>query len=175
MWQTKNSKIVFQNKWIKLYIDAIEFDDGAPGEYTYLSRHDGAHVVVINSQNQIILFKEFRYPTRSFEWSIPGGKIDAGESPEQAAIRESQEEIGVTLGKIIPLGTWIAQSTLSTEKLNMFVGWTTDIPKSGGLQDESVSQVQAFSATDILDMIDAGQISDPSISSALQIVIRKYL
>lgn len=175
MWKTNSSKIIFQNKWIKLYTDQIEFDDGKPGEYTYLSRHDGAHVVVINPNNELLLLKQYRYPTRAYEWSIPGGKIDSGESPEVSAKREASEELGVQIGKIIPLGIWIAQSTLNTEKLHMFVGWTSDSPKIGGLDNESVSAVQSFSADEILQMIDSGQIPDPSISSALQIVIRKYV
>ncbi len=34
----------------------------------------------------------------------PGGHIDKGETPEQAAIREAQEEFGITPKELIPLG-----------------------------------------------------------------------
>lgn len=34
----------------------------------------------------------------------PGGHIEKGETPEQAAIRESQEEFGITPNELIPLG-----------------------------------------------------------------------
>lgn len=37
-------------------------------------------------------------------WEFPGGKIEAGETPEHALIRESQEELGITPTQIQP---WI--------------------------------------------------------------------
>jgi 8-oxo-dGTP pyrophosphatase MutT (NUDIX family) len=38
-------------------------------------------------------------------WSLPKGHIEAGETPEQAAVREVQEETGI-LGEVLaPLGT----------------------------------------------------------------------
>ena len=37
-------------------------------------------------------------------WEFPGGKIEAGEMPEHALIRESQEELGITPTQIQP---WI--------------------------------------------------------------------
>ncbi|HMO45117.1 MAG TPA: CoA pyrophosphatase [Rubrivivax sp.] len=38
------------------------------------------------------------------QWALPGGRIDAGETPEQAALRELHEEIGLQLGADSLLG-----------------------------------------------------------------------
>ncbi len=40
-------------------------------------------------------------------WSIPSGHIQPGESPEQAIRREAQEEAGITVGKMVPLGVYL--------------------------------------------------------------------
>ena len=56
-----------------------------------------------------------------------------------------------------------------------YVGWTNQEPKTGGLHDESISEVKIATKDEVLAMIDAGEITDPTIIAALEIIIRKYL
>lgn len=54
-------------------------------------------VALMNAENHILLAQ--RPKGKSFEgmWEFPGGKIDPGETAEETAIREMQEELGVTI------------------------------------------------------------------------------
>jgi 8-oxo-dGTP pyrophosphatase MutT (NUDIX family) len=68
-------------------------------------------------------------------WCFPGGTIESGETPEQAAIRESQEEIGYTSGEPLAVLDW-------SEGFTTF-GLTVPAPFVPVLNDEHVGYVWA--------------------------------
>lgn len=56
--------------------------------------HESVGVFITNKKNQILFFERTIFP---FAHSIPAGHLDTGESPLPAAIREVQEETGLTI------------------------------------------------------------------------------
>ena len=61
-----------------------------------------AGCVIENSEGKILLLH--RNTPKRTQWETPGGKIEERELPEQAAIREVQEELGVSVEIIKELG-----------------------------------------------------------------------
>lgn len=62
----------------------------------YKPQTSGVKIMVFNSQGEILLVR-IGYMHKL--WVIPGGKLDRGEEPADAALRELQEEIGVQLSE----------------------------------------------------------------------------
>lgn len=59
-----------------------------------------AAVAVIVNHDERILFGQRKVANNDFEWQIPGGWIHNGETPEQAARREVEEETGLKLVRL---------------------------------------------------------------------------
>lgn len=57
------------------------------------------------------------------QWALPGGRIDAGESPERAALRELAEEIGLVLEPTAVLGRLDDYATRSGYLITPVVVW----------------------------------------------------
>lgn len=58
--------------------------------------------IIRNKQGEIYITQRAADAHMAHKWEFPGGKIEAGESPEQAVIRELQEEVGITVTSLQP-------------------------------------------------------------------------
>lgn len=61
----------------------------------------GCCVVISNLSGGVLLLRHSYGPK---VWALPGGGIERGEDPENAARREVQEELGMTLGAMQSIG-----------------------------------------------------------------------
>jgi 8-oxo-dGTP diphosphatase len=58
------------------------------------------HLFLINHKNDILLLRRFNTGYEDGNYSVPAGHIDPGESATEAMIRETKEEIGITIDPI---------------------------------------------------------------------------
>lgn len=70
------------------------------------------------------------------QWALPGGRVDEGETPEQTAMRELEEEIGLRLGPEAVLGRLDDYATRSGYAITPVVFWGGAVPTTAPNPDE---------------------------------------
>ena len=95
---------------------------------------DGASIAVL-AQNKVLLVRRKRAPSAGL-WSLPGGKIEGGESPREAARRELKEETGLEADVEGVLNRVAVAASDQTYRLTVFYGrFTGGALKPGGDAD----------------------------------------
>lgn len=87
-------------RYEQVILYAVDYEDLVKDFHTVFKTIEAAGGVVYNENKEALLIYR-----RDF-WDLPKGKIDPGETPEEAAVREVQEETGVQnieLGQFIQL------------------------------------------------------------------------
>ena len=102
---------------------------------------------------------------------IIAGMIDTDESPDQVAIREAQEEAGITIGDVTLIAHYLASPGASPEENYIFYA-ETDLSQIGGthglLEEDEDILVKVVSAKQAIAMLDAGEIRNALSVVALQ-------
>lgn len=95
------AKKVFQGQIYSVWQWEQKLYDGSYKTWEGLTRADSVHTVGILSDGTILLTED-KQPGRQGVLTPPGGQVDAGEKPEEAARREFLEETGYDIGTLIP-------------------------------------------------------------------------
>jgi len=83
------------------------------------------------------------------QWALPGGRMDKGETPEETAVRELEEEVGLKLGVECVIGRLDDYTTRSGFTIKPVVAWGGRVPDLCANPDE----VQAIHRIPIAELM----------------------
>ncbi|MEM0378144.1 MAG: NUDIX hydrolase [Thermosphaera sp.] len=123
--------------------------------------------------NKVILIRQFRPSIDDYIIEAPAGVIDEGETPEQAAYRELEEEIGYQARELMMLGEFYPTPGYSTEKMYFF---TASNLRFVGARPERYEIIEPFSITidEALTLIENNRIKDMKTVLALLLYQAKH-
>ena len=112
------------------------------------------------------LVTQYRHTSGRVLLEIPAGKIEKGETPRQAAVREMAEEIGYS-GKLEPLMKWYLAPGYSTELMHVFVATRLRKIERGPLDDDENIRIKKMKLDAAVRKCLSGEIKDSKTVAAL--------
>lgn len=107
-WTVHGERLVYDSPWVQVALADVECGDlRVPEHHVVRATAQVAGVVVVHpEQDSVLLLWRHRFITGSWGFEIPAGRIEAGETPAEAAERECREETGWSIGPSEPLARW---------------------------------------------------------------------
>jgi 8-oxo-dGTP pyrophosphatase MutT (NUDIX family) len=95
---------IFENQYLWTY--SLSADFGAYTKEYFVTDYGQRVGVVAVRRGSVLLIRQYRLLIDGLSWEIPGGGVNGDETTEAAAVRECQEEAGITCRRLEPLITY---------------------------------------------------------------------
>jgi ADP-ribose pyrophosphatase len=175
-WQILSRRIVYDSDWIRIHHLDIALPDGSVARSWHLIDYprQAAGIVPIGDDGRILMIRQYRFTTGRESWETPGGRIEAGESGEEAARRELREETGHSAGKMEFVGRYFPSCGSSNQVFNVFVARGLE-KVSQATDANEVIEVRWFTREEVRGMIRSNEIVEGMTLTALLWVIFRDL
>ena len=121
-WTIHGERAVYDSEWMRLVLVDVEVPGGPRFDHHVVRiPRPAAGTVVRDPDRGVLLIWRQRFITDTWGWEIPAGRIEAGESPQEAAVRETVEETGWRPGPLTRLGAYHPSNGASDQVFNLFI------------------------------------------------------
>jgi 8-oxo-dGTP pyrophosphatase MutT (NUDIX family) len=151
-------EVVYQNPYMRVYRVPVQFADF--DKVFYVSDYGPRAGVLLVKEGNVLLVRQYRLLIDALAWEIPGGKVDANETLEEAAARECLEETGLRCRRLERLLYF--HPGLDTCDNPTHVFYCADFEQSPSHQPDrqEVSELVWVPFSRCLEMVFAGEIVD---------------
>ncbi len=163
--KTLNKNYIYKGKILNLRKDDIMLPNDKPA-IREVVEHSGGSAIFCQLDGKVLLVKQFRYPYGEELWEIPAGKLNAGETPDQTAIRELEEEGGLKAKKVEKLFDIYPTPAYTNEIIRIYKASEFEIGEIH-LDEDEFLKGEWFDLEKAKEMVYNGKIKDAKTIIAL--------
>ncbi|NCC87541.1 MAG: NUDIX hydrolase [Clostridia bacterium] len=149
----------FKGKIINLRVDMARLPNGKQATREVVEHPGGVTVAAITKENELVFVRQFRYPYQIEVLEIPAGKLEKGENPFSAGVRELKEETGASAQRYFDLGKFYPTPGYCGEIIYLYAATGLDFSEQNLDEDEFVN-VEKIPFATAVEKVVSGEICD---------------
>jgi 8-oxo-dGTP pyrophosphatase MutT (NUDIX family) len=148
---------------------AVSPRTGAEHEFVVLESVDWVAVLALTPDEQLLLIRQYRHGLGEVSLEVPGGLVDPGLTPEQAARAELRQETGYGGGRWSKLGELSVVPAVFSNRLHVFLAEGVELqgPPDPDECEDIVLELVPLEAAE--ELIRSGELIHAQVLAALHL------
>ncbi|HJT25718.1 MAG TPA: NUDIX hydrolase [bacterium] len=139
---------------------------GKEHPFFVLSTRDWINIVALTKEKKVIMVSQYRHGTGEVSLEVPGGAVDEGEPPLEAAKRELREETGYESSQWHALGVVRPNPAILSNTCHLFLALDAERTTELDLDEAEELEVSLHDLKEISQMIRDGHIQHSLVVAA---------
>jgi len=139
-------------------VDQCELSNGHILDCHVLEYEDEIIVFALTKKQEVVLINQYRHGIQQVILELPGGSVDEGESPLEAAKRELMEETGYVSDTWIEVGCASPNPAIYTNRIYSFLAMEVEKIGEQSAYDAENIEVFLFSLEEVIAMAKRGDL-----------------
>ena len=142
-------------------------DDGSEHDFYRILSVDWAQIVPVTAADEIVMIRQYRHGAEKVTLEIPGGLVEHGEAPADAAARECLEETGYRAAHVRSLGALDPNRALFSNRLHTFIAEGVECVAEIQNTSNERTEVQLVPRSDLIRLLVDGEIDHALVVATL--------
>ena len=164
--KTLSSETIFDGRILHVRRDTELLPNGHQSTREVVDHPGGVGVLALDGQGRALLVSQFRYPYGQVLREIPAGKLEYGEDPAQAAVRELREETGAVAGSFQSLGELYPSPGYCGEIIRIYLARELSFGDASPDEDEFLG-LERVPFAQLVEQVLSGEIRDAKTIAAV--------
>jgi len=170
--RTLHTERIYQGRLVGLRVDTVELPSGRNTKREIVEHGGVAAIVAIDSENNVLLVRQYRKAVEKMLLEIPAGGMEPGEDALVCARRELEEETGFSAERWEELGFFYTSPGFCTEQMHLYLATELRPAENAADDDENIELVRV-PLTTAPELIASGEVCDAKSIAGLLIALRR--
>ena len=150
---------IYNGKVIHVVRDRVELDDGSKAYREVVLHNGGVCIALRDNDGRYFMVRQYRYSLGREMLEFPAGKIEKGEDPHEAIMREVREETGYSAEDVVYFGSIVPTCGYCSEQIHLYHGVIGSYLGQDLDPDERIG-LEKYTVEEIRQMIRNNRIDD---------------